>query len=134
MASRAVLLIEGNPDDEALVRRAFAQAKLKDQATVARSGIEALDCLIGTGPWAGRPVVPALILLDLSLPRLGGLEVLRRLRQAPRTRHYQVVALTSSKEEQDLVQSCALGSTATSASRSTSRSSSRWWRPCRCAG
>jgi two-component system response regulator len=109
MDTKAVLLIEDNLDDETLTRRAFAKAKLKNQLTVARTGAEALECLFGTGAWAGRPVVPALILLDLNLPRIDGLEVLRRMRQDPRTRFYPVVVLTSSKEEQDLTQSYDLG-------------------------
>jgi two-component system, response regulator len=109
METKAVLLVEDDANDEALTRRAFTKAKLTNQVVVAHDGVEALDCLFGTGDWAGKPVVPALMLLDLNLPKIGGLEVLRRMRQDPRTRLYPVVVLTSSREEQDLVHSYSLG-------------------------
>ena len=106
-----VLLVEDNPDDEALTLRAFRKSNLTNEVVVARDGVEALDYLFGTGIYAGRDVVetPQLILLDLKLPKIDGLEVLQRIRQDERTRMLPVVVLTSSKEQEDLVRSYSLG-------------------------
>lgn len=110
-ANRFILLVEDNPDDEALTLRALAKNRIANEIVVARDGVEALDYLFGTGTFAGRDValLPQVILLDLNLPRLGGLEVLRRLRSEPATATIPVVVLTSSKEDRDLVDSYRLG-------------------------
>lgn len=110
-ANRFILLVEDNPDDEALTLRALAKNRIANEIVVARDGVEALDYLFGTGTFAGRDValLPQVILLDLNLPRLGGLEVLRRLRAEPATASVPVVVLTSSKEDRDLVDSYRLG-------------------------
>jgi two-component system response regulator len=111
MDSKVILLVEDNPDDEALTLRAFVKSNIANQVVVARDGVEALDFLFGTGAYAGRDlrVQPQVILLDLKLPKLDGLEVLRRLRDDARTTLLPVVILTSSKEEQDIIQSYRLG-------------------------
>ena len=107
MRTQPILLVEDNPDDEALTLRAFKQNNIKNHVVVAHDGVEALDFLFGTGSHQGRDmsVQPQVILLDLKLPKLDGLEVLKRLRADARTQCLPVVILTSSKEEQDLVQS-----------------------------
>lgn len=107
MSTKNILLVEDNPDDEALAMRALSKSNLVNDIVVARDGVEALDYLFGTGQYDGRDTssMPTLILLDLKLPKLDGLEVLRRLREDERTRHLSVVALTSSNEEQDLIDS-----------------------------
>jgi two-component system, response regulator len=110
MKSNVILLVEDNPDDAELAARAFQKSGVKNEIALARDGVEALDYLFATGPYADRPPVrPDLVLLDLKLPRLGGLEVLQRLRASERTRHLPVVILTSSEQEQDIVQSYDLG-------------------------
>jgi len=111
MNSKILLLVEDNPDDEALTLRAFIKNNISNEIVVARDGVEALDYLFGTGTYAGRDVriQPQLILLDLKLPKLDGLDVLRRLRADERTRLLPVVILTSSKEEEDRLQSYRLG-------------------------
>ena len=106
MDDRVILLVEDNPDDEALTLRALKKNHILNQVVVARDGAEALDLLFGTGPRAGQPPVrPQVILLDLKLPKLDGTEVLRRIRADERTRMLPVVVLTSSKEERDLLAS-----------------------------
>jgi len=107
MTSKNILLVEDNPDDEALAIRALKKSNLVNEITIARDGAEALDYLFGTGQYEDRDTrdMPALILLDLKLPKIDGLEVLRRLREDERTKHLSVVALTSSSEEQDLIDS-----------------------------
>jgi two-component system, response regulator len=105
MTEKVILLVEDNPDDEALMLRAFQRSKLANRIDVARDGAEALAYLIGP---SARPV-PTLVILDLKLPKVDGLEVLRRLRSEERTRTLPVVVLTSSREEQDLVESYRLG-------------------------
>ncbi|HMR67711.1 MAG TPA: response regulator, partial [Anaerolineae bacterium] len=100
---KVVLLVEDNPDDAELTLRAFRKNNLLNEVVVAQDGVEALDYLFGTGTYAGRDplVLPQLVLLDLNLPRLGGLDVLRRIRADERTQLLPVVILTTSKEEQD---------------------------------
>ncbi|OLE97504.1 MAG: two-component system response regulator [Cyanobacteria bacterium 13_1_20CM_4_61_6] len=106
MSQRMILLVEDNPDDEALTRRALAKNNIQNEVRVARDGAEALDLLFGTG---GHAVAPELVLLDLKLPKVDGLEVLRRIRADERTRLLPVVILTSSREERDLVSGYGLG-------------------------
>ena len=105
MHTRTILLVEDNPDDEALTLRALRKNNIANEVVVAHDGVEALDYLWGRGVYQGRDVrdMPAVVLLDLKLPRVDGLEVLRRLRADPRTELVPVVILTSSKEEQDLI-------------------------------
>jgi two-component system, response regulator len=111
MQNRSILLVEDNPDDEALTLRAFKKNNILNEVVVARDGVEALDYLFGTGPHTGRDLsqMPAVVLLDLKLPRIDGLQVLERLRADRRTKPLPVVILTSSKEEIDLVRGYALG-------------------------
>jgi CheY-like chemotaxis protein len=104
-----ILLVEDNPDDETLTRRALAKNNIQNEVIVARDGAEALDVLFGTGPHAGHPTAPELILLDLKLPKIDGLEVLRRVRANEGTRLLPVVILTSSREERDLISGYGLG-------------------------
>jgi two-component system response regulator len=105
MSERVILLVEDNPDDEALTLRALSKNNIANQVIVARDGAEALDYLFGTGTHDGRNVnhQPQLILLDLKLPKIDGLEVLKRLRMDNRTKHVPVVVLTSSMEQRDIV-------------------------------
>ena len=111
MPDRVILLVEDNPDDEALTIRALQRNDIKNEVVVARDGVEALDYLLATGAHAGRDdiALPQLVLLDLKLPRMDGLEVLRRIRADDRTKRLPVVVLTSSKEDQDLLDSYNLG-------------------------
>ncbi|HTK81845.1 MAG TPA: response regulator [Bacteroidota bacterium] len=111
MKPKRILLIEDNPDDEALTIRALKQNSIVNEIIVAHDGIEALDYLFGTGTFAGRDTsdVPELVLLDLKLPKIDGLEVLRRVRSDERTSLLPVVILTSSKEERDLINGYKLG-------------------------
>jgi two-component system response regulator len=111
MTQKIILLVEDNQDDEELALLAFQKGQLANEVVVARDGVEALDYLFGTGQYAGRDVgaLPQLMLLDLKLPKVDGLEVLRRTRADPRTRRLPVVILTSSKEEEDLIKGYELG-------------------------
>ncbi len=111
MTDRAILLVEDNPDDEALTLRAFKKHNITNEVVVARDGAQALEYLFGTGRYAGRDMelMPQLILLDLKLPKVDGLEVLGQIRADDRTRLLPVVVLTSSTEERDLVESYRLG-------------------------
>jgi two-component system, response regulator len=106
-----ILLIEDNPNDVELALHALRKRKVANDIQVARDGAEALEYLFGEGRYAGREVgrTPNLILLDLKLPLVDGLEVLARVKGDPRTRHIPVVVLTSSREERDLVESYQLG-------------------------
>ena len=108
---RVILLVEDNPDDEALTLRALKRNNIMNEVVVARDGVEALDYLLGTGAHEGRDteVMPQVVLLDLKLPRVDGLGVLQRMRANDRTKLVPVVVLTSSKEQQDLLDSCSLG-------------------------
>ena len=107
MTNKIILLVEDNPDDEALTLRALTQNKIVNEVVVARDGAEALDYLFATGAYTGRDLtaMPQVILLDLKLPKIDGLEVLQLLRADPRTRLLPVVILTSSREDHDLVES-----------------------------
>lgn len=108
--ARPVLLVEDDPDDEALTLRAISRIKVANPLIIVRDGVEALDWLFRRGPHQGRAaVLPALILLDLKLPRLDGTEVLAELRNDEALRRVPVVMLTSSDEEADLVKSYDLG-------------------------
>ena len=109
--TKSILLVEDNPDDEALTLRALRNNNLANKVVVARDGVEALDYLFATGTYAGRDTsdMPEVTLLDLKLPKVDGLEVLKRLRADDRTRLLPVVILTSSTEEQDLIRSYSLG-------------------------
>jgi two-component system response regulator len=111
MSSRTILLVEDNPDDVELTLRAFHKSKIANEIVVARDGQEALDYLYATGSHAGRDprVLPEVILLDLKLPVIDGLEVLRRIRSDKRTQRTPVVVLTSSREQSDIIASYDLG-------------------------
>lgn len=111
MNHKMILLVEDNPDDEALTLRALKKSKIANKIVVVRDGAEALDYLFCTGVYAERDPLdlPQVTLLDLNLPKVDGLEVLRRLRADPRTRRLPVVILTSSREEQDLVNAYSIG-------------------------
>jgi len=106
-----ILLVEDNPDDVKLTLRAFKHHNLGNDIVVVTDGVEALDYLFGTGRFAERDLshAPAVVFLDLKLPKLDGLEVLRRLRADPRTALQPVVILTSSNEEQDMIAGYQLG-------------------------
>ncbi len=110
-ADRVILLVEDNPRDEELTLRALRKSNLLNPVVVARDGVEALDYLFGRGAHAGRPdsALPQVILLDLKLPKIDGLEVLRLIRLDERLKLLPVVILTSSIEEQDLLRSYSLG-------------------------
>lgn len=111
MTQRPILLVEDNPDDVELTVMALAEAKITNQIVVARNGVEALDYLFGTGGHAGRDASqqPVVVLLDIKLPLLNGIDVLRRMRDDPRTRRTPVVMLTSSTEERDINETYDLG-------------------------
>ena len=110
-ANRVILLVEDNPDDVTLTLRAFKRSHVMNPIAVARDGIEALDFLFARGAHGDRAgaLLPALVILDLKLPKLDGLGVLKAIRQDERTRLLPVVILTSSKEEQDLISGYSLG-------------------------
>lgn len=111
MKNKVILLVEDNARDEALTRRALQKSNIVNDVVVARDGVEALDYLFGTGAEAGRDVtiIPQLVLLDLKLPKVNGLQVLQRIREDERTRRLPVVIFTSSNEEEDLIKSYNLG-------------------------
>lgn len=111
MIDRPILLVEDNADDELLTLRALKKHNIRNPVVVARDGVEALDYLFATGAYAGRDssALPQLVLLDLNLPRIGGLDVLARIRADDRTKLVAVVVLTSSKQDEDVVQSYSLG-------------------------
>ena len=111
MKPKIILLVEDNPSDVALTQRALSKSRIANELVVAEDGQEALDYLFGAGTYADRAAndLPALILLDLKLPRVDGLGVLRRIRADDRTRRLPIVILTTSREEQDVAQSYDLG-------------------------
>ena len=109
--NKSILLVEDNPDDVDLTLRALKKNHIANEVVVARDGLEALDYLFGTGNYAGRDPKhnPTVILLDLKLPKIDGLEVLRRMRADERTKLLPVVILTTSREQQDLTSGYSLG-------------------------
>ena len=109
--NKIILLVEDNADDVELTLRAFRKGNVLNEIVVARDGVEALDYLLATGTHAGRVELsnPQVVLLDLKLPKIGGLDVLRRMRAEERTRRIPVVVLTSSNEERDVITSYNLG-------------------------
>lgn len=108
---KVILLVEDNPDDELLAIRALKKNGILNEVVVVRDGVEALDYLFGTGAFDGRDLnmMPQIILLDLKLPKLDGLEVLRKVRSDERTKLLPIAVLTSSKEEADMISSYRLG-------------------------
>ena len=111
MENNVILLVEDNPKDEALTLRALRKSNILNDVVVAHDGVEALEYLFGTGAHAGRDttLMPQLTLLDLKMPRIDGLQVLKRIRADERTRRLPVVIFTSSDEEEDLIRSYELG-------------------------
>jgi len=111
MNKKTILLVEDNANDEFLTLRALKKYKVANDVIVTRDGVEALDYLFGTGSYDGRNVTeqPVVMLLDLKLPKVDGLEVLRRVRADERTRYIPVVILTSSNEEKDVISGYKLG-------------------------
>ncbi|MCG3110535.1 MAG: response regulator [Candidatus Manganitrophus sp.] len=111
MPKKTILLVEDNPDDELLTRMALQENNLLNEIVVAHDGVEALDYLFGRGRYAGRDLndKPQVVLLDLKLPKLDGLDVLRAIRADDRTKFLPVVILTSSNEEQDLLAGYSFG-------------------------
>jgi two-component system response regulator len=111
MPEKTILLVEDNADDEKLTLRALKKNNIGNEVVVARNGVEALDYLFGTGAYVGRnlSVMPQVVLLDLKLPKLDGLEVLRRVRADERTKLLPIVILTSSNEEMDRINGYGLG-------------------------
>jgi CheY-like chemotaxis protein len=108
---KVILLVEDNPDDEELTLIAFKESHIANEVVVVRDGEAALDYLFGTGPYAERDmrIMPSVVLLDLKLPKVDGLEVLSHLRSNESTRRIPVVILTSSKEQADVLKSYSLG-------------------------
>jgi two-component system, response regulator len=111
MEEKIILLVEDSPDDVELTLRAFKKNNILNRVVVAKDGVEALDFLFGTGTYAGRELkdLPVVILLDLKLPKIDGLEVLKRIRGNERTKLIPVVILTSSMEENDVINGYSLG-------------------------
>ena len=111
MKTKNILLVEDNPDDVQLTLRALKKSKIMNEVVVAQDGVEALDYLFGTGKYAGRDTnaKPQVVLLDLKMPKMDGLEVLQRIRKDERTRILPVVVLTTSSEDRDRVESYKLG-------------------------
>ena len=112
--TKVILLVEDNASDEKLTALAFKKCGVSNEMVVVRDGAAALDYLFGTGKYAGRDpdVLPSVVLLDLKLPKVDGLEVLRRTRADERTRFLPVVVLTASREEEDVLRSYSLGANA----------------------
>lgn len=111
MNTKVILLTEDNPDDVQLTLRALKKSKILNEVIVAQDGVEALDYLFGTGKYAGRDtkILPQVVLLDLKMPKMDGLEVLQRIRSDARTKLLPVVVLTTSSEDRDRVESYKLG-------------------------
>jgi CheY-like chemotaxis protein len=110
MNTKPILLVEDNQDDQQLALRAFKKSNLSNDVVIANDGVEALDYLFATGAYEGATrELPAVILLDLKLPRKDGLEVLKEIRGSEKTRYLPVVIVTSSKEEEDLINGYELG-------------------------
>lgn len=111
MKTKSILLAEDNPDDVQLTLRALKKSKIMNEVVVAQDGVEALDYLFGTGKYAGRDtkILPQVVLLDLKMPKMDGLEVLQRIRKNGQTKLLPVVVLTTSSEDRDRVESYELG-------------------------
>jgi CheY-like chemotaxis protein len=111
MEESVILLVEDNPDDEALTLRALKKTNIRNEVVVARDGVEAVDYLFGTGVHAGRDLsaLPQVVLLDLKLPKMDGFEVLERIRSSEATKLLPVVILTTSNEDQDRIRGYRLG-------------------------
>lgn len=111
MQNKPILLAEDNPDDQQLALRAFRKSNLSNEIIIANDGVEALDYLFGTGIYQSDtlPILPAVALLDIKMPRKDGLEVLKEIRAHERTKFLPVVIVTSSREEQDIVSGYSLG-------------------------
>jgi two-component system, response regulator len=111
MNKKLILLVEDNPDDVALTMLAFKKSNILNEVVVAKDGVEALEYLFGTGKYEGRDmnIKPQLILLDLKMPKMDGLEVLQRMRSDERTKLLPVVVLTTSSEDKDRIESYKLG-------------------------
>jgi CheY-like chemotaxis protein len=111
MKNKVILLAEDNPDDVQLTLRALKKSKIMNEVIVAQDGVEALDYLFGTGTYEGRDtkIQPQVVLLDLKMPRMDGLETLQRIRSDARTKFLPVVVLTTSSEDKDRVESYKLG-------------------------
>ena len=111
MLDKIIVLVEDNPNDEALTLRALKKSNIANKVVVARDGVEALDLLLGRGAYADRTDgwIVAVVLLDLKLPKMDGLEVLKTLREDRKTKRLPIVILTSSKEQEDIIQSYDLG-------------------------
>jgi two-component system response regulator len=109
MSKGIILLVEDNPHDAILTVRALEKSQVVNEIVVASDGVEALDYLFGTGLSEGRALTPVIVLLDLKLPKVDGLEVLKKIRSDERTKYLPVVILTSSKEERDIVEGYSLG-------------------------
>jgi len=111
MGTKTILLVEDNPDDEELTLRALRKNNIINEVVVARDGVEAVDYLFGTGTYEGRDIhdLPQIVLMDLKLPKMDGLQVLHKIREDERTKLLPVVILTSSREEQDLLRGYQLG-------------------------
>jgi two-component system response regulator len=129
MEEKIILLVEDNPDDVDLTLRAFKQNNILNKVVIARDGVEALDYLMGTGIHAGRDVkdLPVVTLLDLKLPKMDGLEVLKQVRNNELTRLLPVVILTSSNEENDIISGYKLGANSYILLKPSSRSGSTGW-------
>ena len=111
MKNNTILIVEDNPRDEALTLRALKRNNVANDVVVTRDGVEALDYLFGTGTYEGRDVaaIPQIVLLDLKLPKMDGLQVLEKVRADPRTRFIPIVVFTSSSEQEDMIKSYDLG-------------------------
>ncbi len=110
--TKSILLVEDSPTDEKLTVHAFKRSNIENEIVVAHDGFEALEYLLGKPPGNEAKELPAVVLLDLNLPRISGLEVLRRIRADEHTRYLPVVILTGSKEDEDLIRGYALGANA----------------------
>ncbi len=106
---KTILLVEDNPDDVILTKRVFARSRVANHIVVAEDGAVALDCLFGKGQYEGKPVTPELILLDLNMPKIGGLEVLEKLQADKKLSLIPVVVMTTSIEEEDVLKSYKFG-------------------------